>query len=202
MKTSARSQQLDLPMMGCGPSTSFAAASPVKTSVLPGGVLAFPESEAVYGASSVGSSRKFVHAMPLSKTLAAFDLKDWKKFSGNSLRSGMMRSGTVFPLQPLARLTVATGSGSWPTPQTRYDGRSNAAWVAAKERASKRHKSGQYGRGCGAPGMMDLKRAVRMAEGREDGELNPPWLEWLMGFPVGWTESLPLETPSSRKSRK
>jgi len=26
------------------------------------------------------------------------------------------------------------------------------------------------------------------------GALNPPWVEWLMGFPLGWTDLKPLET--------
>jgi hypothetical protein len=26
------------------------------------------------------------------------------------------------------------------------------------------------------------------------GQLNPPWVEWLMGWPVGWTDLKPLET--------
>jgi hypothetical protein len=34
------------------------------------------------------------------------------------------------------------------------------------------------------------------------GSLNPPWVEWLMGFPIGWTELEPSETPLSPKSRK
>lgn len=34
------------------------------------------------------------------------------------------------------------------------------------------------------------------------GSLNPTWVEWLMGFPLGWTSSALWETRSSRKSRK
>jgi len=34
------------------------------------------------------------------------------------------------------------------------------------------------------------------------GSLNPAWVEWLMGFPIGHTALEPSETPSSRKSRK
>ena len=34
------------------------------------------------------------------------------------------------------------------------------------------------------------------------GGLNPTWVEWLMGFPLGWTVLNPSETPSSRRSRK
>ncbi len=25
------------------------------------------------------------------------------------------------------------------------------------------------------------------------GTLNPPWVEWLMGWPIGWTDFAPLE---------
>ena len=31
-------------------------------------------------------------------------------------------------------------------------------------------------------------------EYQETGRLNPTWVEWLMGWPQGWTESKPLET--------
>jgi hypothetical protein len=34
------------------------------------------------------------------------------------------------------------------------------------------------------------------------GSLNPTWVEWLMGFPLGWTALDASETPSSRKSSK
>lgn len=34
------------------------------------------------------------------------------------------------------------------------------------------------------------------------GSLNPLWVEWLMGFPAGWTALSNLAIPSSRKSRK
>ena len=32
------------------------------------------------------------------------------------------------------------------------------------------------------------------------GRLNPTWVEWLMGFPIGWTDLEASETPSSHKS--
>jgi hypothetical protein len=34
------------------------------------------------------------------------------------------------------------------------------------------------------------------------GQLNPTWVEWLMGFPAGWTDCEHLGTPSFRKSLK
>ena len=33
------------------------------------------------------------------------------------------------------------------------------------------------------------------------GQLNPTWVEWLMGYPLGWTACADSATPSSRKSR-
>jgi DNA (cytosine-5)-methyltransferase 1 len=34
----------------------------------------------------------------------------------------------------------------------------------------------------------------------KSGQLNPPWVEWLMGFPIGWTDCTASETQSSPKS--
>ena len=34
-----------------------------------------------------------------------------------------------------------------------------------------------------------------------NGQLNPEWVEWLMGFPAGWTDLGDSATRSSRKSR-
>jgi DNA (cytosine-5)-methyltransferase 1 len=36
----------------------------------------------------------------------------------------------------------------------------------------------------------------------ESGSLNPAWVEWLMGFPEGWTDLKRSETQSSPKSPK
>jgi len=44
---------------------------------------------------------------------------------------------------------------------------------------------------------------AEMVAGRDrelGGQLNPTWVEWLMGFPLGWTDCGASATPSSRKS--
>ena len=38
---------------------------------------------------------------------------------------------------------------------------------------------------------------LSMVVDADSGKLNPTWVEWLMGFPLGWTDLKPLETPSS-----
>jgi len=39
---------------------------------------------------------------------------------------------------------------------------------------------------------ITLADEVKTAEG--GGSLNPDWVEWLMGWPIGWTDLKPLET--------
>jgi len=41
--------------------------------------------------------------------------------------------------------------------------------------------------------QQDLASAVA----RDGGQLNPDWVEWLMGWPIGWTDLKPLETGKS-----
>lgn len=40
-----------------------------------------------------------------------------------------------------------------------------------------------------------------ISESGTPGELNPTWVEWLMGFPIGWTDYAVSVTPSFRQSQ-
>ena len=46
----------------------------------------------------------------------------------------------------------------------------------------------------------NLSEQVRDAP--SSGQLNPQWVEWVMGFPTGWTDLKPSEMPLSRKSSR
>jgi len=52
----------------------------------------------------------------------------------------------------------------------------------------------------GAKESLTLQTAVKMWSIPQGGSLNPAWVEWLMGFPEGWTDLKPSEMPLSRKS--
>ncbi len=70
----------------------------------------------------------------------------------------------------------------WPTPNARdYFPAHTPEYIAAKR--AQGH------------GMSMLNDAI-------GGSLNPQWVEWLMGYPIGWTDLGGSATPSSRKSRK
>ena len=50
----------------------------------------------------------------------------------------------------------------------------------------------------GTPGPRDLPTLSAGAERFNRARLNPLFVEWLMGFPIGWTDSAPLGTEWSR----
>jgi hypothetical protein len=43
------------------------------------------------------------------------------------------------------------------------------------------------------PSGNELGRAVNRLPSITGGSLNPPWVEWLMGWPIGWSDLRPLE---------
>jgi hypothetical protein len=55
-------------------------------------------------------------------------------------------------------------------------------------------------RGAESRGPRGPNLAERMVEVELSGSLNPTWVEWLMGYPPGWTDCEDLETPLSHKS--
>ena len=59
----------------------------------------------------------------------------------------------------------------------------------------------------GGPSMPAIQRRMRIGKSIElsmtvDGPLNPLFVEWLMGYPEGWTDLEDSETQSSPKSPK
>jgi hypothetical protein len=75
----------------------------------------------------------------------------------------------------------------WPTPSAR-DWKDTPGMTALRN---------------GKPRVDQLPRAVFAAEHTPSGggHLNPTWVEWLMGFPAGWTALDASETPSSPRYR-
>jgi hypothetical protein len=89
----------------------------------------------------------------------------------------------------------------WPTPTTRdYKGAYSEQSQTAKPRnllpdAVKRvpTPTAHDAKGNGFKGQLQTEIS---------GQLNPTWVEWLMGFPLGWTDLGPSVTRSSRRSSR
>jgi len=83
-------------------------------------------------------------------------------------------------------LATAVKNRMWPTPSASDNrDRGNLSTPAIKRRVEK-----------GKQVMLS------MSVSDQSGQLNPTWVEWLMGFPLGWTGLKDWATQSSRKSRK
>lgn len=89
-----------------------AAASPARTSASPARVPAWTVSDPACGESFAVSLATFDPATCSWRAWGLYAAEDSEPFSQTLLRSGMTRSGTLFQLPPLARLTSVTASGS------------------------------------------------------------------------------------------
>ncbi len=93
----------------------------------------------------------------------------------------------------------------WPTP-TAGDSKNAANRTATRHNPKSKHHSGttlvdavrmwptptvQDSKNNGAPSQMD--RNTKPLNAEAGGKLNPTWVEWLMGWPLGWTDLKPLE---------
>ena len=77
----------------------------------------------------------------------------------------------------------------WPTPATRdYKGANGFKTTQSKILEGKRSHMGQLPNAV----MMEQQAAI-------GGTLNPTWVEWLMGWPLGWTDLKPLEMDKFRQ---
>jgi hypothetical protein len=142
-------------------STSSMEASHVRT--LAGAVLewAWTESEAVYLAKFAALPKKLKRNGSFSKMSQTSELKDWEESSRDWPISAMTVGGVLYPLPVLdRRLRPASDGSCWLRPQARdYKGYST--------------------RNITLPNQL---RHLGFS-----GKPNPPWLEWLMGYPTGWS---------------
>ena len=157
-----------------------------KTSVAPESEQALLASVAASGMNTPVLLANFDPDTFLWKTFQRSLDEGYQTFSERWPRSGTIRNGIAFRLPTLAHRTDATESLLWPTPDASVanDGEGLGTWLARRERVKARKINGN---GFGTP----LAIAVKLRPGPEDiadGNLNPPWVEWLMGFPLGWTD--------------
>ncbi|MNU97729.1 hypothetical protein D3C71_878160 [compost metagenome] len=120
---------------------------------------------------------------------------------------GMTRSGALFQHPTLERPISANAYGLLPTPiaggirqgdcpseRLRRSPSLVSAyrnWPTPVASMAKGSSPAALTRKSGADRSNDrLDHAVMASDG---GQLNPEWVEWLMGWPIGWTELKPLE---------
>jgi hypothetical protein len=113
----------------------------------------------------------------------------------------MMRNGRIYAQATWVLRTEGKGSGLWPTP-TQQDGENDAG-----PSQYKRHTPAVRDYRTGMPGRIEKGHTYNLPEIIADengmaGQLNPTWVEWLMGYPLGWTDLNASGIALSLKSRK
>ncbi len=120
-------------------------------------------------------------------------------FSGAFPKSGMMRNGRIYELPMSERPTEGNESGLWPTPRAN-DSKNGAYTYDQGNHARPRLTLTGKARMFPTPTVNDAKNSLtasqsgrgtltaRMVESGETGYLNPMWVEWLQGYPMGWTD--------------
>lgn len=199
--------------------TWYRAGFPVRTSQPPAPALASTAADQVCGAKWHESSVKFDPTTSSWKTHRCLWEEDLHWSSVTLPAWGMTRSGVVYQRQTAARPISATGSGSWPTPTASLGskgarttprrtphGKSLIEAVAARSwptpvaSMAKGSSPRSLTRRSGASRAKDrLDHAVMASDG---GQLNPTWVEWLMGWPSGWTDLKPLAMDKFREWRR
>jgi hypothetical protein len=211
--------------------TWYRAGFPARTSAHLEAGKGLTANEADCGAKWQGSLTKYDHDSHSWKTAQFSLLGGLDEFSETWPKSGSMRNMECFLREPLEPTTCANESGYWPTMNTtgwRSDGElkllagvvSLAEYEALSDRAC-RSKKDRFAPRLPTPtvamrkgssgGALTRKSGKSRTNDRLDyalegdgksGRLNPEWVDWFMGWPIGWTALNALETDKFQEWRQ
>jgi len=172
-------------------------------------VMDLTESEVECGEKWHGWLAKYDHNLCLWKTPQCSLLEEEQESLETLPKWGMTVNGLLWEqpmLMPHTKETECGLSANWPTPvhsearqglQIRREGKKGTqtslstavlTWPTPRTKGM-----------CGGSGSWDLLNKnttieeARLMGAGNGGQLNPTWVEWLMGFPLGWTDLRPLE---------
>ena len=114
--------------------------------------------------------------------------------------SGMTRNGALFQQPAWEPITGETASLLWPTPTAHPDNSNRngkfknptlrdavLGWPTPRAALGDSRNHTVYTRSTDKP--QNLENVIASREPSAiGGKLNPTWVEWLMGFPLGWTD--------------
>ena len=172
--------------------TWYRAAFLVRTSPSPEAEPVSMESSPDYGARWLESSVRFDRSSSSWKTHRQLFAEVLDESSVTFPRWGMIRDGVVFQRPKSELHTDEIDFGSLlPTPTAQRFGTSNNG----------RRGDGSTFRQAGKPSLhtMALRNFWETPVPEGGGPLNPEFVEWLMGWPIGWTDSEPLGMAKFRK---
>lgn len=175
---------------------SYLEGFPVRTSQQQEKAQELTESDQVCGEKWQGSFAKYDPDTHSLRTHQCSLLEDLMSSCQTLPAWGLMRDGECWEQPMLEPRIRGTESGLWPTPTvngnynrkglspTSGDGLATAVmkWPTPTAHNAKETN---------AP--SEAKRNEPTLASRVGGTLNPTWVEWLMGWPLEWTDLKPLE---------
>ena len=157
------------------------------------------------------SFTKYDPDLRLWKTHQCSLLGDLELFSETWPQWGLMRDGECWEQRTLEQTTRGTESGlseqTWPTPRSCS---AMAATITPESAWNEKRNpnletivgqrmfptpTAHNAKECNSP--SEKNRNTPTLATHAGGKLNPMWVEWLMGWPLGWTDLKPLEMDKS-----
>lgn len=189
----------------------FTEGFPAKTLALREMERAWKESEVAFSSNLSDSSKKHARLGCLSKMSQPFGLEVLRRLSGPLPIWGITVGGLAYLPQKLEPGIYGKGGSYLPTP-TASEGGSNMG--GAQGRTGKVRPSlgmmakknlwptptCQDAKNNGGPAQQ-IKRNSLPLNAAVGGSLNPQWVEWYMGYNLGWTELKPWATQWFRSKR-
>jgi hypothetical protein len=186
---------------------SFLVAFHAQTSPVPEREQASTEKPAQCGSTWPGSLAKFDPDTHSWRTHQCLLFEDSTECLETFPRWGLMRDGELWEQSTPALRTEETESGLWPTPRAQEPGRTTEGYgrglaelIEGKEQKQKvwptpvrsdcqqRRKTENWNGNDLVSQVTELEELNGNKQPKAGGQLNPNWVEWLMGWPLGWTD--------------
>lgn len=197
--------------------TSYAEDSHAKISHQQEKARVYPVADPVYGGRCQESLAKYdplSHSLktpqglfPEDSTLCLQTLPAW----------GMMRSGECWEVMMSGLVTIGNACGYWPTPtcmvsssnwETTWQERNSLGLATAVYLATPQARDWKEKTLSVKIGALHWKKEKTKTLPRQlsaicpelhGKTLSPDWIEWLMGWPIGWTDQKPLVTAKTHE---
>lgn len=189
-------------------SISSLEASPAKISVLQEMERDWTESEAVFSLKLSDLQKKLTLRLCSLKTYQQLELEDFEKSSEHLPKSGMIVGGRVYLPQVLEPHIKGNDGSCWLTPRASDVGSGEKQETFLKRMGDRTDRCAQSlaaqvknprtwptpqarsAPDCSAERKRNtpsLEAQVNVIAKTNGGQLNPMWVEWLMGYPSEWT---------------
>lgn len=186
-------------------STSYPAASLARTSAQPVPELACQEQKAAFGMKCTVSFAKYCRLTSSWRIHPSLFAEDSPEFLGSWPQSGTVRNGVCWE-RPMSEPHTSENVSGYllPTPTAHDVHKPHKSDLTARQGGPSLAALVMYP----TPTCQDAKnngsksqqlRKTPPLNAVIGGPLNPEFVEWLMGWPIGWTDCMPLATGKFRQ---